>query len=57
MLEDAEIQGLLVRLDAPRDGVVTLDVDPSHEVRLRGRSGRQPGRVSPKGTLERVRTR
>jgi hypothetical protein len=34
MLEDAEIERLFVRLDAPGDGVVALDVDPPDEVGL-----------------------
>ena len=38
MLEDAEVQRLLVRLDAPRDGMLGFDGDPADEVRLSGRS-------------------
>lgn len=29
MLEDAEVDGSLVRLDAPGDGVVAFDIDPT----------------------------
>jgi hypothetical protein len=34
MFEDAEVDGFLVWLDAPGDGVVAFDIDPSHEVGL-----------------------
>jgi hypothetical protein len=34
MFEDAEVDGALVWLDAPGDGVVTFDIDPSDEVGL-----------------------
>lgn len=34
MFEDAKIDGLLVRLNAPRDGVVGADIDPTYKVRL-----------------------
>lgn len=34
MLEDAEIERLLVRLDAPGNSVIGLDRDPADEVRL-----------------------
>lgn len=34
MLEDAKVDGALVRLDAPGDGVLALDVDPAHEIGL-----------------------
>ncbi len=37
MLEDAKVEGFLVRLDAPGDGMVGLDIDPSDEVGLSGR--------------------
>jgi hypothetical protein len=36
VLEDAKVDRLLVRLDAPRDGVARRDVDPANEVRLGG---------------------
>jgi hypothetical protein len=36
VLEDAKIHRLLVRLDAPGDGVSCRDVDPANEVRLGG---------------------
>lgn len=34
MFEDAEVDGPLVWLDAPGDGVVAFDIDPSDEVGL-----------------------
>lgn len=34
MLEDAEIQGFLMRLDAPGEGMVGFDVYPADEIRL-----------------------
>lgn len=34
MFKDAEVDGSLVRLDAPGDGVVTFDIDPSDEIGL-----------------------
>lgn len=34
MLEDSEVEGLLVRLDAPGDGVAWFDIYPSNKVGL-----------------------
>lgn len=34
MLEDAKIEGLLVRLDAPGNSMFFFDTDPSHEIGL-----------------------
>ena len=48
MLEDAEIHRLLMRLDAPGDGVTGLYIDPAHQIGLRlstvvlGMVGRDP---------------
>lgn len=34
MLEDAEIQGFLMRLDAPGDSMVGFDIYPADQIRL-----------------------
>lgn len=34
VFEDAKVDGLLVRLNTPRDGVVGADIDPTYKVRL-----------------------
>ena len=34
MFEEAKVDGLLVRLNTPRDGVVGTDIDPTYKVRL-----------------------
>lgn len=35
MLEYAKVDRFLMRLDAPRDGIVGVDVDPTYKIRLR----------------------
>lgn len=35
MLEDAKVDRFLMRLNAPRDGIVGVDVDPAYKIRLR----------------------
>ena len=35
MLENTEIDGLLIGLDAPRDSMLGLDVDPAYQIRLK----------------------
>lgn len=34
VFEDAKVDGLLVWLNTPRDGVVGADIDPTYKVRL-----------------------
>lgn len=34
VLEDPKVDGLLVRLDTPGDGVVRVDINPTYKVRL-----------------------
>lgn len=34
VFEDAKVDGLLVRLNTPRDGVVGADINPTYKVRL-----------------------
>ena len=35
VFEDAKVDGLLVRLDTPGDGVVRADINPTYKVRLK----------------------
>ncbi len=32
MLKDTEVDGFLIRLDAPRDGMLGFDVDPTYQI-------------------------
>lgn len=34
VFEETEVDGLLVRLDSPRDGLFLLDIDPAYQVVL-----------------------
>lgn len=34
VFEDTKVDGLLMRLNTPRDGVVGADIDPTYKVRL-----------------------
>lgn len=36
VLKESKVHGLLMWLDAPRDGVVCAHIDPTHEVGLAG---------------------
>lgn len=35
VLKDAEVEGLLVRLDTPGDGMIRPDIDPADQIGLK----------------------
>jgi hypothetical protein len=39
MLEDAKVEGFLVRLNAPGDGMARFDIDPTNKIRLGEKKG------------------